>query len=297
MTYSSTHKIPGKEILPMKFSRQFLTVGFALCSIFAACSSDSSSAGISPIRDKTIGGFAEKGPFLEGTTVTLYELDGKTFEKTGNSFSGKVEGKRGAFSIPNVNLASPYALLEVSGTFLGETAVDYDSMTLYALTDLRNRENANVNLLTHLEYGRTLKLLREGKTFSEAKTQALNEILSAFGFSKTDWNAEDLTIFGSRDEDAELLFLSARFFVYSFTTISSMDSVVENFVRDMEDDGVWNDDSTKMNFVYMQFPTGMIRGGMESWQIADTIPNFEKYYRIFCESALGPEIGSRCLPN
>ena len=239
------------------------------------------------VRDKTVSGLAEKGPFLEGSTVTLYELDGKSLEKTGNSFLGKVEGDRGAFSIPDVNLASPYALLEVRGIFRSECFSDADSITLYALTDLRDREKANVNLLTHFEYGRTLKLIREGKTFSEAKAQALNEILSAFGFSKTGWNAEDLTIFGSRDEDAELLFLSTRFLSYSLLHHIPMNSLVENFGRDMEDDGIWSDDSTKMGFANHEFPADMFRSEMESWQIADSIPDFEKCYRIFRESVLG----------
>ncbi len=271
------------------FQRVFFAIGLASILAVVACSSDSTSSAEGenvPVHGKTVSGLAQKGPFLDGSTVTLYELDEATLEKTGKSFSGNVSGGRGEFSVPDVELASPYALLEVHGDFLRESSFSdsvTESMTLYALTRLGEREKVNVNLLSHLECRRVLRLVREGGlAFSDAKRQALNEILSAFGFETTDKNSEDLSIFGKTEEDAELLFLSARFSsirddVRMWTV--SMDSLAGNFARDLED-GVWDDDSLRFGLAE-GFPAETIRQRLNGWGYSDTIPDIEKYYEIF----------------
>lgn len=271
------------------FHRGFFAIGLASLLAIVACSSDSSSSAENknpPIHNKTISGLAEKGPFLEGSTVTLYELDDITKEKTGKSFSGNVSGGRGEFTVPDVELTSPYALIEVKGKFMSETG-DSDTATLYALTSLDGRETVNVNLLTHLEYRRVLQLLKEGLFFSDAKHKALNEIFSAFGFETTDKNSEDLSIFGKSEEDAELLFFTARFQSFSLVMSGSLEALVDSFVFDLEKDGIWDNDTLKFALAEAEFPIGMIREEMESWNISDTIPDFGKYHRAFWRSVHG----------
>jgi hypothetical protein len=51
------------------------------------------------IKNKTISGYAQKGPFEKGSEVVLYELDSTTLKQTGRSFEGKVESDDGKFSI------------------------------------------------------------------------------------------------------------------------------------------------------------------------------------------------------
>ena len=49
----------------------------------AACGGDNSSgahrSGVVEINGKFISGVSQKGPFVTGSTVKLYELDGKTY--------------------------------------------------------------------------------------------------------------------------------------------------------------------------------------------------------------------------
>ncbi len=278
------------------FHRFILIAGSALTLAAVACSSDSSSSAENekqPILERTISGLAEKGPFLDGSAVTLYELDSVTLGKTGKKFSGYVSGGRGEFTVPDVELTSSYALIEVKGKFMSEINFtseidDSDTTTLYALTNLDGREKVNVNLLTHLEYKRVLQLQKEGLDFSEAKHKALNEILSAFGFDKTDKNSEDLSIFGKSDEDAELLFFATRLLSFAAAQMNvSLQTLGDSLVSDLEMDGSWDDDSLKFALSEVEFPTGMIRQKMEEWKISDTIPDIEKYYQVFWRNVHG----------
>lgn len=214
------------QILKKKFVG-LLALLFAV--FFAACSDDSGSgtgAGfaseeddpssyiaekIVPIKNKTISGYAQKGPFKAGSVVDIYELelDGETFAQTGKSFTGKVANDKGKFKIPNVSLKSQYALLQVTGYFTSEINGEGVRATLTAVTDLSKRENVNVNILTHLEYDRVLALLGKGMNFTSAKKQAGREVLAAFGIGlEENAAAEDLDVSGESDADAALVAIS-----------------------------------------------------------------------------------------
>ena len=189
---------------------------FASVLFFAACSSSddkdvsggaSGDAGIVAITDKEVAGVSQKGPFLVGSSVTLQELDGHTFAQTGRSFKASIKSDQGDFSIKGVNLISQYALLEVNGYYYNEVSgKKSDGMIiLNALTDLESRNQVNVNLLTHLETDRVLRLVqKQGLSFADAKKQAEREILSSLGFTGLEASPEDLDLF-VKDEGGEAL--------------------------------------------------------------------------------------------
>ncbi len=184
-------------------------VAFAI--LFWACSESNMAGGTSEeaegivaIKDREVAGVTQKGPFLVGSSVTIQELDGKTLIQTGRSFKTSVKTNLGDFAVKNVNLASQYALLEVNGYFRNEvTGKNSEGMiSLNALTDLTNRNNVNVNVLTHLETDRVLNLVqKQGMSFADAKKQAESEIFSSFGFTK-DWQSpEDMNILSGENSD------------------------------------------------------------------------------------------------
>ena len=188
----------------------------AFATLFWACSESNMAGGTSEeaegivaIKDREVAGVTQKGPFLVGSSVTIQELDGKTLIQTGRSFKTSVKTNLGDFAVKNVNLASQYALLEVNGYFRNEvTGKNSEGMiSLNALTDLTNRNNVNVNVLTHLETDRVLNLVqKQGLSFADAKKQAESEIFSSFGFTK-DWQSpEDMNVFSGGDDGSEALF-------------------------------------------------------------------------------------------
>ncbi len=184
----------------------------AVVILFLACSESNMAGGTSEeaegivaIKDREIAGVTQKGPFLVGSSVAIQELNGKTLVQTGRSFRTSVKSNFGDFSVKSVNLVSQYALLEVNGYFRNEvTGKNSEGMiSLTALTDLTNRNNVNVNVLTHLETDRVLKLVqKQGLSFTEAKKQAESEIFSSFSFTSILESPEDIDIFSGGNGDA-----------------------------------------------------------------------------------------------
>jgi uncharacterized protein (TIGR02145 family) len=163
---------------------------------------------------ENIGGYSQKGPFVTGSEVSVYELqNGRTLKQTGKSFKGVVADDKGSFNVRTVKVASQYAYLVAKGAYLSEiNGKKSDApIQLSAITDLRNRNNVNVNLLTHLEYERVFYLVtNKKKTVAEAKKQARSEILQVFHMNMERFSGEfeDFSIGGSGEGDAVLLAIS-----------------------------------------------------------------------------------------
>ena len=286
--------------------------GFVTAAIFgllllAACGGDSSSgthrSGVMEINGKSINGVSQKGPFVTGAVVKLYELDGKTYAQTGKSFTGKIITDDGKFGIPSVTLASQYALLEANGYFRNEITGNKSKgpITLYALTDLSDREKVNINLLTHLEYERALYLMGTGVDLPSAKKQAEAEILNAFGIKGEFANSEDLDIFSGGEGDAALLALSVLMLggledkkgeTEGSDNVAELTDRLTKFAIDIEKDGVWDDEEYKAkiaDWVSWRDSWGglnSIRSKVETWNLG-VVPNFEKYVRSFLNVAYG----------
>ena len=238
------------------------------------------------IKDKSISGVSQKGPFVTGSVVKLYELDGETCAQTGKSFTGKIASDDGKFSVSRVTLASQYALLEANGYFRNEVTGEKSNstITLNALTDLSEREKVNINLLTHLEYERALYLVGTGFNVPSAKKQAEAEILNAFGIQGNFANSEDLDIFEKGEGNAALL----AFSVLLLRDLSEADltELLTKFAIDIEKDGSWDDASIKAkiaDWVQSKDLAGLlatIHRNIEKWNLG-MVPEFERYVRNF----------------
>ena len=118
---------------------------------------------VAAIVDKTISGGSQKGPFVNGSSVTVLELGEESLAQTGSSYEGKIKNDKGEFSLKVAKLVSPYVLLKANGFYRNEITGEKSKspVTLYALTDLSERDEANVNLLTHMPYERSIYLAVE----------------------------------------------------------------------------------------------------------------------------------------
>lgn len=278
-----------------KISRIWLVTAWALAAmvvLMAACSSsdDKSVAGGTTedagiIADLNVAGVAQKGPFVEGSAVTMQGMDCKTLKFTDEVFEGEVKSDKGDFTVDSVILsASTCALFEVTGEYRSEITGKKSAapVTLHALTDLKDRKNVNINLLTELEYGRLMYLATEkNMTFAEAKAQAEKEVLAAFGIAGDFDNSEDLNIFGPGDGNAALLAVSVM--VQGDADVAALAKRIERFEDSFAESGVWNDPETKKAIAEWIVATVVggglenIRKNLEGLGIADTIPAFEKY--------------------
>lgn len=282
---------------------KFLKLSLSTACIFAACGDDGSSGGMAggsvedqeiiaeeivTIENKTISGVSQKGPFVEGASVTVQELEGKTLAQTGRSYEGKIKGDRGEFSVDVVNLESQFALLKANGFYLNEvTGKESESqVTLYAFTDLSNRSQVNVNLLTHLEHERSLYLLKNNDlTVKKAKEQAENEILASFGIQGDFGSSEDMNIFGTSDGSAALLAISTL--MQSDLKEGAFSKRLADYASDIEADGVWDNEKVQTAIADWAAKTSLkgglagIRKNIEDWELSDKVPAFEKYVNNF----------------
>ena len=235
-------------------------------------------------KGKTISGVAQKGPFLAQSVVKIYELNPKTLAKTGRVFSGEVGSDGdGSFKVPNVELSSPYVLVEARGRFRNEVTGETsgNEITLRAVVNLEGRDEVNVNLLTHLTYERILYLVGTGVDFAAAKKKAESEILKAFYIEDKFENFEDMNIFGDSEDGGALLAISAL--VIGYYDDAQLAKFLEVFAADFKKDGTWDDETTRYYAKYSwasEVDVSIIRKNIADWKIGP-VPNFRKFIREF----------------
>ena len=87
-----------------------------------------------------VNGFVQKGPYLNGTVVTISELTNDLIP-TGKNFTSQILDNKGTFEIKNVNLTSHYVELMANGFYFNEVTNSNSSaqLTLIALSDLSKK--------------------------------------------------------------------------------------------------------------------------------------------------------------
>lgn len=267
-----------------------------LLLLLAACSGENKTSGgtseetqIIAIEDCTVAGVSQKGPFLQGSSITVQELDGATLVEsgklyqTGKSFKGKIASDTGTFLIKDISLKSQFALLETEGFYRNEVTgeVSKSQITLNALVDLSEREKANINLLTHLEYERVIELVGSGETISSAKKKAESDVFKAFGIEVDNASAEDLDIFAKGDDNAALLAISIL--MQGKLTEGKLSDRLAGFASDIEKDGSWDDENEKTDIADWASTADLakIRANIRSWELGEDVPAFEKFFKRF----------------
>lgn len=223
----------------------------------------SEDAGIVALAGKKLSGAVQKGPFVEGSSVVLRETSAEgNLEPTGKEFNTTVINDKGDFEFDSLDLESPYALLSAEGHYIRDVSGERSVCVLHlnAITNMEKRITANINLLTHFEYKRVLKLVKDGVPFAQAKKQAAAEVLAAFGVYIPVNSAEDLNIFSTSAADMALyhisIFVDTRDFIIPWngegdeweykmdpanTDCGMLQDYVDGYADDLEEDGTLSD--------------------------------------------------------
>ena len=241
----------------------------------------------------TLSGLSQKGPFLKGSMVYLYELsDGRTLKQTNGNFTSEITSDDGRYSFQSRDLVSQYALIVVDGKYQNEVTgkPTTTNIKLQAYTNMLMRKSANVNLLTHLEKNRVFYLVtKKGMTVRAAKKQAQAEIFKQFHIDTTGFKgeSEDLDVFGKTDADAALLAISILLQGEDDETALSV--LLTEISGDMEKDGLWNEGEAaavkaKIADWAMVADLGgflvKIGDNVTNWGLGEA-PNFEKFIRNY----------------
>ena len=194
-----------------------------------------------PCASYSIEGHAQKGPFLNGSSVFLSALD-SNLNQVGIGYNSQIIDNSGYFFFSALNLPTPYVVLRADGFYFNEVCGNPSAaqITLNAVSNLGAVPAVNVNTLTHLEKARVEYLVSNGKSFAQAKEQALKEVLSIFNIDTTMAmpNAELLSIANSSVYDGVLIAITS--ILQGYRSESEFSDLMANLVTDLRTDGQLN---------------------------------------------------------
>ena len=269
-------------------------------------------------------GVAEKGPFRYGTSIKLIELDStQHLADSKRTHNTCILNGDGNYSFDSVDYVSPYLRIKANGYFRNELTGGLSSkpVTLEAVVDVTEKDTVNVNILTHMEAGRVLKLVENSgnnQPIRAVKAQALREILSSFeiqwdgkssstggntgggfgggwGFGQqqqqltTDGRfAEDIGLFDGDEYSGALLAISIM--MQRKGSGSEMLSYAAGIADRIKGNGNWDDNNAKADLAdwLMVLDTSgsyaTIRNNIASWHMGE-VPAFEKHLKRFWSRA------------
>ncbi|MEK6477175.1 hypothetical protein WJR50_06560 [Catalinimonas sp. 4WD22] len=261
----------GKHLISLAFILTFLM----------SCQED--EEGNKPEINVNLSGYVQKGPFLNGSTVTIIELDDE-FKPSGRTFSTEIQDNRGTFVFDEISLISPYVELTGEGFYYNEVKAEESSapLTLKAIVNIKDKTATNLNILLHLQRERVIYLIEQGETFDEAKAQAQQEVVRVFGIEKSTLaSAETMDISKEGDEHAILLAISAT--LQGQNTVAELSELLANINSDIREDGTLDNETIKEKIragARFVSPANIKENLIKRYKEVGTeiaLPDFEKY--------------------
>lgn len=225
----------------------------SIISLFGCGGGVEGSGGPLPQESTTVGGSAQKGPFVIGSSIVVSYLNDNGSTTTSN-IQTETSNSIGNFSFtpdetgPVRIQAEGYHLNEITGE------LSSGELTLRAIYNITSEQGqaAFVNILTHLIHNRVLTLMAEGNDVNTAISQAQNELLEELSpvlEKPTDLLFTSLSVYDVDGSDIEnndyLLALSAIAYqhamIESTANSSSVDAeltlLLNNLSSDLADNG------------------------------------------------------------
>ena len=246
---------------------KFLMAAIAAAFTLASCSSESD--GPDGPRNTQILGHIEKGPFVQGSEVTLTDLN-KDLSQSGKSYTTNTTSDLGSFDFgQTLDLSSGIVELKTNGYFYNECtgSLSNSQITLKAIADTDGATNLNVNLLTHLEYARVKYLVKSGKSFKQAKEQAESEILKTFAITDKIELPEKVSL-ADNDKNAKILLAISSIMLYDKSE-AEFSEFIAKFSNDLEKDGTIDNSQLKET----------IKKGQENCHPSQIKKKMEEYYQ------------------
>ena len=282
-------------------TKNFLVSGLIAGLIFCLHSCESNADNLeteppaeveNPVINKAVfSGYVQKGPFINGSSVTISELN-ENLDQTGKTYFTTISDNTGGFEQKNIDLVSNYVLLKADGYFFNEVSgkTSTGQITLYALVDIEDINSANVNVLTHLTRARIEYLVQqEALSFPQAKRQAQKEVLAIFGIStveSTSFESLDLT------NNAYLLAISS--ILQGSLPTGDMAGLMADIITDIRTDGKLDNMAliTKLVNNAEALSSSTVRNNLTAKYIelgmSTSIPDFESNVRSFIDSKTDP---------
>ena len=236
----------------------------------------------------SLGGQVQKGPFTNGTTIDVAELDEQA-RQTGRRFSSTIVDDLGTFDVGDVTLEAPLVRIAADGFYFDEVrgALSDSRLAIFTYADATQVDTINLNLLGHLEAARIEYLVTNtDSSFLQAKAQANAEVLSIFTFDPSGAEgSEQLDISQAGEGNAKLLAMSV--ILQGTRTVAELSELLSNMQTDIRTDGVL--DSTQSQEALMNGARTLnlpkVRANLESRYDAlgldAVVPPFEPFVESF----------------
>ena len=269
-----------KTLLALFFSISILLI--------VSCGND--EPGETIIKKDKISGFIQKGPYVNGTSIQISELDA-SLNPTGKVFNTQITDNKGSFEITNLELNSKYAELIANGYYFNEVSgkVSLSQLTLHALSDLSDSSTVNVNILTELEKTRVKYLVSNERSFKEAKIQAQKELLKIFEIEKNDIKpSEYLDI--SRSGDDNTILLAVSVIMQGLRNEAELSELIADISSDMKEDGILSNVVlgqkliNDIRLINLADVRTKIENRYSELGVELAVPDFEKYVHNFIDN-------------
>ena len=265
-------------------------IALMACVLTLITSCNDEKQDITPIKKEKITGFAQKGPFNNGSSVLISELNSE-FVQTGKTITSNIENNQGLYEIDNIEFISQYVILTVNGFYFNEILGNnsFAQLTLSAISDLSDKNSLNVNVLSSIEKERVEFLIFEGMDFKEAKNQAMNEILGIFEIDAT-LNLESETLDISRDSEGNANLLAISSILQGYRSTADISLLLANLSTDIKTDGILDDLTVRSDLLLHAKSLNLtsIRTNLEEHYnrlgIDCSIADFESYVHHFLEN-------------
>ncbi len=255
------------------------------------CAVASSPHEINHYQRGSISGYAQIGPFLEGTTVRMTELR-PTAVPLERIYNTRIRENNGAFFVSAQSRISDYVIMEVYGHYHNIMNGDESlyPITLYAISDLNQVRSVNLNVLTDLEIPRVKYLIQEeGLSIQKAKQKAQAEILTVFGMDFENMPpSEALDITGEGEANAILLAITV--ILQADYSALELERLLQTIGNDIRETGVLSNEklirdiwALAANISIEQISSNII-SAYSALGIQISVPDFERHIIAFLEN-------------
>jgi hypothetical protein len=273
----------------MKHLIRYPVLAGMLLACFPACDKETNRDEPHPVVKETLSGAAQKGPFANGSSITISELT-EDLVQTGRSYHAEILDNSGRFLLNQLELSTQFADVKVDGFYFNEVSNTLSGarLILYALSDLSDKSELNINLMSYLERSRILSLVADGANFSVAKHQAQEELLEIFSIEKPDI-AESELLDISKPEDDHAILLAVSVILQGHRNVAELSELLANINTDFREDGKLDDPLLGSSLVNHAVTLDLqkIRENLEERYLANgtelILPDFEKYVNQFLE--------------
>ncbi len=257
-----------------------------LIGLILSCSKDNDTT----VKKYSISGVAQKGPFIKGSQIEIYELT-ESLSQTGKSFKSELNNDLGEFEISDLELESTKIEIIADGYYYNEVLgnLSQSTLTLKSLSDIFNKENINVNIMTHIIIDRLKTLIETGENYETAKMKSQKELLKLFQINIENIDDfENMDISSQDNKNGILIALSSIF--QGKNSIAELSKFLADFKEDFGDNGIIDNANIQLELINNAklIDTISVRKNIESYYkslgLSISVPIFEKHITKFIDN-------------